>query len=124
MAFRHALPQAGSSGAVAPQAQGTHVGEIAFTAAFHYGENVIGIPQVAAHAPLFFKLPPRYIVELALILAQSFGIEAALRADTAIAGEHLLPHVAGSDRSRHSCTHRGEQNVRRRGGIAVPHQRQ
>jgi hypothetical protein len=80
---------------VALQTKGTHVGEIAFTAAFDYRENVIGIPKVAAHAPLFFKLPPGAIVQLSFVLPQSFGVEAALRADTTIAGEHLLAKISG-----------------------------
>jgi hypothetical protein len=56
---------------------------------------VIGIPKVPAYAPLFLKLPPRDIVQLPFVLAQSFGVKAAVRADTAVAGEHLLPEIAG-----------------------------
>jgi hypothetical protein len=95
MTFPHASPQLRGSSTVALQTEGAHVREIAFTSAFHYRENVIGVPKAPARAPILFKLPPGEIVQLALILTQSFGIEAALRANAAIAGKYLLPKIAG-----------------------------
>ena len=80
---------------MAPEAQGAHVGEVAFAAAFDDGYDVVGVPQVAAAAPLFFKAAAGGEVELAFVFAERFGVEAALRANAVVAGEDLLTEVGG-----------------------------
>ena len=80
---------------MALEAEGAHVGEIAFASAFGDGHDVVGVPQVAAMAPVPLELAAGGVVELALVLAQGFGIEAALRADAAVAQEDLCAQVAG-----------------------------
>ncbi len=61
----------------------------------HDRHDVIGVPQIAAKAPVFFELLAGGVIEFALVLAQGFGIHAALRADAAIAREDLLAQIAG-----------------------------
>ncbi len=87
--------QFGSRGAVALQAEGAHVGEVALAAAFDHRQDVIGVPEVAAMAPLLFKLPPGVEIELALVFTEALGVQAAGRADTAVPGKDLLPQIAG-----------------------------
>ena len=41
-------------------------------------------------APILLELTPRFVVELALILAQRLGIHAALPANPAVAQKHLF----------------------------------
>jgi hypothetical protein len=88
------LVQGGGGGAVAVEAQGAHVGEIAFAAAFRDRQDVIGIPEMTAPAPLFFKLAAGVEIELAFVFAQTFGIETALRADAVVASEDLFAQIA------------------------------
>src|SRR5260370_32726480 len=83
------------SRAVAHQTQGAHVGQVALAAAGSDGEDVVGVPEVAAESPILFELLARLVVELALIFAQLLGIHAAERADSAVAGKDLLAQVAG-----------------------------
>ena len=59
-----------------------------------YGKNVVGVPQFLAQAPLLFELLARPPIQLALVLAQRFGIQPALRADSMIACEHLFAQIA------------------------------
>src|ERR1022692_4394336 len=89
-----ALYQRRSGYAVAFQAERAHVGEVAFASAFGDRHDVVGVPQVAA-APVLVELAARGVVELALVLAEGFGVQAALRADAAIAQEDLFARVAG-----------------------------
>src|ERR1022692_1278429 len=89
-----ALYQRRSGYAVAFQAERAHVGEVAFASAFGDRHDVVGVPQVAA-APVLLELAARGVVELALVLAEGFGVQAALRADAAIAQEDLFAQVAG-----------------------------
>src|SRR5215469_12301806 len=77
------------------QTEGAHVGQVAFASAFGDGEDVIGIPEVAAASPLAFELAASVVVELALVFTEDFGIEAAQRADAAIAGKDLIAEIAG-----------------------------
>src|ERR1017187_1272702 len=46
---------------------------------------MVCIPEMAAQAPILFELPGRPVVELALVFAHRFGVEAALSADTPVA---------------------------------------
>src|ERR1017187_782846 len=46
---------------------------------------MVCIPEMAAQAPILFELPARPVVELALVFAHRFGVEAALSADTPVA---------------------------------------
>src|SRR5271157_285820 len=80
---------------MAHEAEGAHVGKVALAAAFHDGDNVVGVPQVMAAAPVLFELSTGGPVEFALGLPQGFGVEAALRADAAIAREDPLAEIAG-----------------------------
>jgi hypothetical protein len=72
------------------EAKGPHVGEVALAAAFHYRHDVVGVPQIAAAAPIFFELPASAVIELALVTTQRFGVDAALPTHSAIAREHML----------------------------------
>jgi len=83
------------SGAVAHDAEGSHVSEVALTAAGSDGDDVVGIPEMAPKAPILFELLAGLVVEFALIFAQLLGIDAAERADSSIAGKDLLAQVAG-----------------------------
>ncbi len=87
--------QLSGNGAVAAKAKSAHVGEAAHAAAFHHGDEGIGIPETAAAAPVFFKRAVGAVIELALVPPQRFGIQAAERADAVAAGEDLGAEVAG-----------------------------
>src|ERR1700680_860627 len=90
-----ACPQFGGGGAMAPQAQRAHIAEIALAAALGYGHHVVGVPEMTAAAPVLLELPARGVIELAFVFAQRVGIEAALRADAAIAREDLVAKISG-----------------------------
>lgn len=90
-----ALPESSGSGAVAPEAERAHIGEVAFAAAFHDGHDVIGIPEVPAAAPFFFEPAAGSVVELSFVLAECLSIQAALGANAAVAGEDLFSQVGG-----------------------------
>src|SRR5260370_29100830 len=77
------------------QAQSAHVGEIARPAVFPYRNDMVGIPQVPAAAPLLFESPPRGVIELAFVHPQLLGIDTAFGAHTAVAREYLVAQVAG-----------------------------
>jgi hypothetical protein len=81
--------------AVAFEAEGAHVGEVAFAAAFSDGHDVIGIPEIAARAPFFFELAPGSEIEFALIAAEPFCVDAALGTAAVVASEDLLAQIAG-----------------------------
>src|ERR1700691_707554 len=89
------MQQCDGCAAVALEAERAHVGKAAFAAAFRHGHAVVGVPQVAAGAPILLELAACGIVELAFILAQSLGIQAALRTDAAVAQKNLRAQVAG-----------------------------
>ena len=57
-------------------------------------------------APVLFELPPRGVVELALVFTQRLGVDAANRADAAIAREDLL---AADSRGRCAASIRGRR---------------
>jgi hypothetical protein len=80
---------------VALQAEGADVGEAAFAAAFGHGDNVVGVPEMTAAAPLLFELPARRVVQLALIAAEGFGIGAARGANSAVSLKDLGAQVGG-----------------------------
>ena len=87
--------QGDGGGAVALEAESAHVREAAFATAFGDGEDVVGVPQVAAEAPVFFELAAGCVIELAFVFAQGFGVEAARGAHALVAGEDLLAQIAG-----------------------------
>ena len=93
------LPKAGTEGvgglSVALEAERAHVGEGAFAAAFGDGEDVVGVPEITAGAPVFFELAAGAVVEYAFVFAEGFGVDAALGADAPVAGEDLGAEVAG-----------------------------
>ena len=80
---------------MALQAERAHIGEVAFASAFRHGHDVVGVPQVAATAPIFLELAARGVIQLAFVLAQSFGVQAALRADATVAQEDSCAQIAG-----------------------------
>jgi hypothetical protein len=80
---------------VALQAERAHVGEIALSSTFGDRHDVVGIPYMPPAAPVLLKTLAGSIVQFALVLAQGFRIDAALRADAAIARENLLAKIAG-----------------------------
>ena len=63
---------------MALQAERPHVGEVAFASTFRHGHDVVGVPQVAAVAPVLLELAAGGVVELALVFAEGFGIQACL----------------------------------------------
>ena len=77
------------------QTERPHVGKIALAAALGDRNDMVGVPQVSAGAPLLFKFPARGEIELPFPLAESFGIQPALGADSAVAGEHLPTQIGG-----------------------------
>jgi hypothetical protein len=79
---------------VAPQTERPHIAQIAFPAALRYRQDMIGIPQMPASSPVFFKLPPGGPIELAFVFAQRLGIDSTERADAAITGKDLLSQVS------------------------------
>jgi len=80
---------------MATQAQRAHIAEIARAAALDYRDDMIGVPKVAAAAPVLLESPARRVIELAFVFAQRFGVEAALRAHAAVALEHLRAKISG-----------------------------
>jgi hypothetical protein len=54
---------------------------------------MVGIPEVAAEAPFLFELAASCVIELPLVLAQSFRIDAAFGTDAAITDKNLIPQV-------------------------------
>lgn len=78
---------------MAPKAQSAHIGKIAFAAALDYGHDVVSVPEVTAVAPVFLELPARGEIQFAFVLAEAFGIEAALGTDAVVAGENLFAQV-------------------------------
>ena len=78
---------------MALEAQGAHVGEIALATAFGDGEDVIGVPEMPATAPFLFELAARLEIQLALVFAKSFGVEAALGADAAVSCENPIAEI-------------------------------
>jgi len=80
---------------MATEAEAAHVGKVALAATFCDGDDVVGIPQVAADSPEFFELTAGLVIELALVLAKRFGVDAAEGANAAVAGEDLGTEIAG-----------------------------
>src|SRR4051794_37198470 len=75
-----ALPERQGRHPVTLQTKSPHIRQIAFSSSFRYRNDVVGIPEVPPKAPILLELLPRRVVELALVLAQCFGVEAALAA--------------------------------------------
>jgi hypothetical protein len=97
--FRAAEAQAEGGHAMAAQAEGAQVREVALAAAFDDGRDVIGLPEGAAGVT--GQVP---VVEQALAGWAARALQDALRdqridtttfADAAIAFEHLIAEVAG-----------------------------
>jgi len=93
-AGREALPQFGRRVAMALQAKGAHVGEIALSSPLGYRHHVVCIPKTAPLAPLLLEFLPGGVVQLSLFLPEDLGIYAADRTDALVAPEHLFPQVA------------------------------
>jgi hypothetical protein len=77
------------------QAQCASVRKPALAPAFADRQYVIGVPKLAARAPLLFELPPGRVVELALVFAQRLGIEAAPAANATVALPDLFAKISG-----------------------------
>lgn len=54
---------------------------------------MIGVPQVAAFAPIFFKLFARAVIEFALIAAKGFGVGGAERAHAVVTRKDCCAEV-------------------------------
>jgi hypothetical protein len=80
---------------VAPQAERAHVREIALASTFGDRHDVVGIPYMTPATPFLLKSLAGGVIQLALVLAQGLRIDAAVRADTAVARENLLAKIAG-----------------------------
>jgi hypothetical protein len=76
--------------AVAAQAEGAYVAQIALSSPCDDRKDVVGIPQMAAPAPVLFEPSPGGPIEFAFIPAQLLGIQATQSADAMIANEDLL----------------------------------
>jgi hypothetical protein len=76
------------------EAERTHIGKIALAASFSNGNHMVGVPELAPHAPFFFEPAAGSVIEFAFLFSQRFGIEAADRAHAAIACEDLLAEIA------------------------------
>ena len=81
------------------ETESADIGKVALPAAFANRHDMIRIPKAAAvaggYSPVFFELPPRGVIELALMFAQCLGVETAQRADAAVAPENLLAKITG-----------------------------
>lgn len=84
-------------GAVTLEAEGAHVGEVAFAAAFGNGDDVIGIPKSfsAAEIPASKGTSASGASEAFDVMKLSRAIEAADGADAAIPFENALAEMAG-----------------------------
>ena len=118
-----ATAQLRGSQSVTLQTEGAHVGEIALSTALDNWNEVIGIPQMTAVAPILFELPAGIVIEFALVAADGLGVEAALRADAVVAGEDLLTQIAGVGAQLPLVDTGSPQKVKRPLGTATPHQR-
>lgn len=83
-------------GAVTLQAERAHVGEVAFSAAFGNGDDVIGIPESfsAAEIPRGESAGARGTPQAFDVVKLSRAIEAANGADAAVALKNPLPQMA------------------------------
>jgi hypothetical protein len=79
---------------MALQAEGAHVGQVALSAAFDDWDDVVGVPQVAAGAPVLFELTARLVVELALVFAKGLGVDAARGAHPFVSSENLFAEIS------------------------------
>lgn len=84
---------------MALQAQGADVLEVAFTPAFHHGNNVIGIPKrhsgTGAEAPVEQSLQPCCAAQAFQLPPGEQAIDTATGADAAIALQYFFAKVAG-----------------------------
>jgi hypothetical protein len=99
---RDAKPQTQLRGdfAMAGQAKGAEVVEIALAAAFRYGNDVVGVPKRAArvnglHTPEGEGLGTGLTAAALELGVDGDGLGGAQRADAAVAGEDLVAEIAG-----------------------------
>jgi len=98
-AGRHRTPltQQGSHGTVTAQAEGAEVIEIAFSSAFNHGNDVVGIPEAAPavlfDGPVLQKRLAAAATGTPELPKRGNGVNAASRADTAVAQENLIAQI-------------------------------
>ena len=84
---------------MAPQAECAHICEIALSAAFRYGKNMVRVPEgfaaAFAKSPVFQETASGRVVETAHVAAQRGGVGLALRADTFVTFENFIAQVTG-----------------------------
>jgi hypothetical protein len=90
----------GGGFAVAEEAEGAEVVEVALTAAFGYGTDVIGVPEAAAGGDGFHSVEMQSggaggTAGAFECVPGGDGVDAADGADAAIAGEDLVAEIAG-----------------------------
>jgi hypothetical protein len=95
-----ALAELGGSFAVAEEAQGAEVIEVALASAFGYGADVVGVPETAAggdglHSVEVQACRTSWAPGSFKGVIGSDGVDAADEADAVVAGEDLLAEVAG-----------------------------
>ena len=94
-----ALSQFGSGRAMALEAQGADVFEIAFAAAFHHGNNMIGIPKgisvTGAQSPIEKGFQPSRAPKSFQLPFCMQAIDSATGADPAVAFQYFFANIAG-----------------------------
>ncbi len=80
------------------QAQGADVFEIALAAAFHHGNNMIGVPKglsgTGAQSPIERSFQPRRAPQALQLPLCMQAIDAATGADAAVAFQHFFANIA------------------------------
>lgn len=94
-----ALAELGSGIAMAAEAEGAEVGEVALASAFRDGDDVVGLPEGHAEAaggfPEIEKLEALCAAGVAETAAGGDGVDAAGSAEAAVAEEDLLAEIGG-----------------------------
>jgi hypothetical protein len=94
-----AVAQKSGYDAMAAQAEGADVGEVAFATAFDDGHDVIGVPErfarTSAEAPMREERGAAGPSGEAQLAGSSDGVDAAIGADAAIALEYLFANIGG-----------------------------
>src|SRR5271170_5068251 len=97
VAVQPALSQFGGGRAMALEAQRTDVLEIAFTAAFHYGDNMIGIPKGAsvpgAQSPIQSSFQPSRAPKAFQLPFCMQAIDSATGAHAAVAFQYFFANI-------------------------------
>ena len=95
-----AKAELGGGFAVAGQAEGAEVVEVALASAFGYGANVVGIPEAAAGSDGLHAIEAEaggavWASGSFEGVVDGYGVDVADGADSAVAGEDLVAEVAG-----------------------------